>query len=423
MPELYKFQQKALADLLDGKHVCLLNVGCGKSAVSIRWAREVCVKTGKKKLVVVTTASKKKSGDYLVEADTWAGEDWRRSLEEFEVITWHVLKKWVDQHWASLADHVFIFDEIAKAKSGVSSQMGRAFLRITGQTKNWTGYTATPGDAWLSYYPYFQATGLVRNKTAFKARYVSETFYKGYPDIIGYRHEDELLHMWKKISTAPDTSALYREMPSETTKVVLFKKPQGYDKLMKTRMTPDGEWLDTTMKLCHTLRQDCFTKGKQQWVIDFLEGLGTNAVIFYTYKEEGDILCDIGQKALPKGSKVWRIDGAHHDIPTASTIGKNDVVLCQWQSGSEALNLQFINYWVATTPQYSYSTFVQAKGRINRIGQKRPMFYYLLKCERTIEEDIYKAIATKQDFAELAWATDNNLTVKENDLDRNEETC
>ena len=406
MPELYKFQQKALDDLLAGKRICNMTMGAGKTPTMMRWL----FSCRPAKVLICTTPSKRDSHDMEAEADMWNGENWRASLDSFEVISWHGLKKWVNAHWDNLADYYYVFDELQKAKAGVSSGMGKAFLRIAGQTKNWTGYTGTPGDTWICYYPYFQACHLVRNKTSFKARYVSETFYKGYPDIIGYRHEDELLAMWRKISTSPDTSALAKELPSETSKTVRFKKPTGYDKAIKTRTKPNGEWLDTTMGLCHYLRLLCFTKAKQQWVSDFLEGLGTNAVIFYTYVEEGDILCDISRKALPKGAKVWRIDGSHHDIPTAATIGKYDVVICQWQSGSEALNLQFMHYWVSTTPQYSYSTYQQARGRIKRIGQTEPMFFYELQCEKTIEQDIYKTISEKRDFSELVWATDNKLT-------------
>lgn len=407
--KLYNFQRKALSDMLDGKHLCLLGTGCGKSAVSVLWAKQTCEDESIKKVVVVTTPSKRDSGDYLDEADTWCGSSWRENLESYEVISWHALKKWVDAHWDNLDEYVYIFDEVAKASAGVSSGMGKAFLRIANQTTNWTGYTATPGDTWIKFYPYFTACHLVRNKTAFKARYVSETFYKGYPDIIGYRHEDELLAMWKKISTSPDTSALAKELPSETHKTVTFKKPTGYDKAIKTRTAPDGTWLDTTMALCHYLRQSCFTKAKQQWLADFLEGLGTNAVLFYTYVEEGDKLEEIAKKSLPKGAKVWRIDGGHHNIPTADTIGKYDIVICQWQSGSEALNLQFMSYWVAVSSQYSYSTLTQAEGRIKRIGQKNPMFFYVLQCEKTIEEDIAKTLAEKKDFSELTWGMEKGI--------------
>lgn len=409
MPELYNFQKQSVKDLLGGKHISLLPTGAGKSAVAIAWAEAVCNRTNKHKVLICTPPSKRDSGDWKTEADTWATAGWREKLEAFEVISWHALKKWVNAHWDNLDEYVYIFDEQHLAKAGVSSGRGRAFLRITNQTENWTGYTATPGDAWIDLYAYMVACRLVRNKTAFKARYVSETFYKGYPDIIGYRHEDELLAMWKKITSNPDTSALIAELPTETHKTIEFNKPTGYDKAIKTRMASDGEWLDSTMKLAHYIRQLCFTKAKQQWVEDFLSGLGTNAIFFYTYKEEASQLEQSAKKSLPKGAKIWRIDGSHHEIPTEDTIGKYDIVLCQWQSGGAALNLQMIHYWVAVSGQYSYSTLTQAEGRIKRIGQKYPMFFFQLVCKKTIEEDIAKTLETKRDFSLLTWGMENGI--------------
>lgn len=194
---------------------------------------------------------------------------------------------------------------------------------------------------------------------------------------------------------------MFRELPSSTHEVVEFKKPKGYDKLKRTRTTEDGEFLDTTMGLCHALREISFTKEKRQWLEDFIEGLGTGCVVFYNYIEEGNEIEKIIKKAR-KEAKVWRIDGGHHEIPTEETIGKYDVVLCQWQSGSEALNLQFLNYWVSVTPTYSYITSTQARGRIKRLGQTKITHYYYLKCEG-IEDDIYKALKNKKDFSEENW--------------------
>lgn len=392
--ELYNFQKQSIKDLYNGKHIVVQATGSGKTAVMMKWL--ACMNP--KRVLIITTPSKRDSGDFLKDADTWNGVDWRAGLKDFEVISWHGLSKWVKAHEDELKDWAFAFDEIQKAKAGVSSGMGKAFLKITIYSSLWAGFTATPGDNWLHFYPYFTACGYVRNKTDFKRKFAIEQNYKGFPEIIGWVHEDLLKQWWSEIATTPDTSQMFRELPSELHKVIEFKKPKGYDKLRKTRTTEDGEFLDTTMGLCHALREISFTKEKQQWIEDFISGLGTNAVLFYNYIEEGDELEQIITKAN-KDAKIWRIDGKHHDIPTEKTIGKYDIVLCQWQSGSEALNLQFINYWVSITPTYSYMTSVQARGRIKRLGQKKTMYFFYLKCEG-IESDVYEALSNKRDFSE-----------------------
>ena len=53
---------------------------------------------------------------------------------------------------------------------------------------------------------------------------------------------------------------------------------------------------------------------------------------------------------------------------------------------------------------WSYSVSKQSKGRIKRIGQEQPMFFYYLTTDSTIEEDKAKALHKKQDFSYKNWA-------------------
>lgn len=406
--KLYEYQEWAIDALLSGKHIVVAGTGSGKGAMAVIWAKAMCEKTNKNKVLVVTTASKAnmKPNDFEADADKWCGIPFRKSLSSFSVISWHKLSAWVAANWKNLSSWVFVFDEIAKASAGVSSGMGKAFLKIAAQNEDWAGFTATPGDVWIKFYPYFQACGLVKNKTQFINRYCVVQTFKGFPEIVKYRFEEELKKFWTSISAAPDTKKMLEELPQETHKVLSFKKTRDYTNTMKTRMSVCGDMLDTPGALCAELRRLCFTKDKKQWISDFVEGLGTGAVMFYNFIRTGDELEEVVEKVLPKGAKIWRIDGKHHDIPTADTIGKYDVVLCQWQSGSEALNLQFLHYWVAVELCYSYSTAVQARGRIKRIGQKSLMRYYYLLTDGTIEQAILKCLKNKSEFSEDVWAAE-----------------
>lgn len=412
MAELYDFQKQAVSQLLNGKHIIISGTGTGKTAMGANWLAMKATLTGKKKVLIVTTASKARTSDWQDEVRLWH-PSLLNSLSSLSVLSWHKLRAWADANWDSLGEYIVIFDEIQKASAGVSSGMGKAFLKITKHTEDWAGFTATPGDTWLKFYPYLVATGLEWNKTSFMNKYASVQTYKGYPEIVGWRHESELREKWATISYAPDTSKVMAELPAETHKVVEFKKPPVYRKILKTRYTEDGEFLETAGALCAELRRLCFTKEKREWAKEFVEGLGDRAVMFYNFIKTGDELEQIITKALPKGARVWRIDGKHHEIPTAETIGDYDVVLCQWQSGSEALNLQMIHYWVSVEACYSYSTSIQARGRIKRIGQRHNMFYYYLKTPGTIEDAIYDTLKNKGEFSERNWCLENNLIEEE----------
>ena len=411
--KLYNFQKEAINQLAIGKHFIISGVGSGKTAMAVVWAEQKCKETGKSKVLIVTTASKSRTGDFEEEARAWCSSSFFNSLSSFSVLSWHKLRAWVDTNWESLGDYVVVFDEIQRGSAGVSSGMGKAFLKITAKNKDWAGFTGTPGDTWLKFYPYFTACNLIRNKTSFLDTYANIRTYKGYPEIIGWRNEDELKRMWAQISYAPNTSKVMAELPEQTHKVFTFTKPKTYSKTLKTRYNEAGEFLDTAGALCAELRRLCFTKDKQEWIKDFVDGLESGCVFFYNFIKTGDMLEEIIQKALPKGAKVWRIDGKHHEIPTAETIGPKDMVLCQWQSGSEALNLQFLHYWVAVELCYSYSTANQARGRIRRLGQKHPQWYGYLLTEGTIEQDILKCLKGKSEFSEKNWCISNNIETKE----------
>lgn len=413
MAELFRFQQESIEYLLNGKHFIISGTGSGKTAMAVNWVADKCKQTGKQNVLIVTTASKSKTNDFENEMEEWR-PSFSNSLSSLLVLSWHKLAAWVNANADSIKDYIVIFDEVQKGSAGVSSGMGKAFLKITKRTNDWAAFTATPGDNWLKFYPYFTACGMVKDKTTFLRNYATIQTYKGYPEIVDWRNEDRLKQMWSMISYSPDTSAVMSQLPEQTHKVITFKKQPLYNKILKTRMNEEGEFLDTAGALCAELRRQCFTKDKQEWIKEFVEGLESGCVFFYNFIKTGDELEDIISKALPKDAKIWRIDGKHHEIPTADTIGPHDMVMCQWQSGSEALNLQFLHYWVSVEACYSYSTSIQARGRIRRIGQKWPQTYWYLKTEHTIEDDVYKALKNKSDFAEDNWCIDNKI--KEEDV-------
>lgn len=412
--QLYEFQKKAVKALLDGKKLCIATMGAGKGSISLNWAHA----QGKPNVLVITTASKRDVktaeglNDFENEADAWFPE-WRKSLSSFQVVSWQGLAKWVNANFLHLKDYAIIADEIACMKAGVSSQRGKAFLKITNQTDCWTGYTGTPGDRWIDMHAYFVATHKVKNKTEFLKRFCQMQTFRGFPEIIGYNRTDILRGWWREIADTVDTSEMTRQLPAETHKVINFPAPTGYKKCVQTRIHPTtGDFMDTTGKVTATLRQMCSSGLKMRWVSDFVENLGERAVIFYNFIEEGNLLEETIKKALPEGAKVWRVDGSHHDVPTAETCGEHDIVITQWAAGAMGLNLQFMNHWISLSPNYSYSISTQARGRIKRIGQEKHMNFWYLMCEDTIEEDVYKCLRNKSDFAEDTWLLQKPLTQK-----------
>lgn len=414
--ELREYQQHALQAIKSGKHIVVAAMGSGKTITSISWAKS----THKSRVLVVTKAKVRDQMSYPTEAEQWY-PDWYKSLASFEVVSWAGVAKWTQANWDSLEEYAFIFDEVDSCCAGVSSLQGSAFLQITKRTDCWTGWTGTLGEDWLHYYPYFVACGMIRNKTEFNNRFgIMGRFYKP----IAYR-ETETLEEWRKqLIHVVDSSELEKELPPENNYTIMLDTPKGYKRVEKTSSLPDGTFLDNSSKYRHALRRMCMDKQKLDWITEWISSIKTNAVIFYTYTDSGDAIqsaveqaLGIKRQAVPgykgerlkrpvKGqlARVWRIDGQSHEQPTAETIGPRDVVLAQWQAGARGLNLQYMNYWLCAEPYDSYGASKQAKGRIRRIGQTKPQFYYFLHSKGTVEDDIYKTLHGKGDFDGRVWA-------------------
>lgn len=397
MANLFPFQEQAVKELLNGKHIIRADCGVGKSAIMVKWLEA----QHPTHVIIATTASKVAGGGFDEDFDKFAHSGFKASLTALECVSWNMLWKWVqNKTYGELSQYVFCADEVAKSK-GITTQMGKAFLLIAKHCKAWTGYTATPGDTWIDYCSYFIASGLVRNKTQFKREFCIEQHYP-FPKILKYLHEDTLKKWWDEIAYEPDSSSVMSQLPPLTKQVIKLPAPKGYKKVLKTSTTLGGEFLDSSMALLHYLRQMCMTKEKLSFIEDMLESLSSSSpvIIFYNYKCEREQILELAHKMK---RRVWRIDGEKHEIPTADTIGKDDIVLCHYLSGSEALNTQFIQFFISISYNYSYSTTRQAMGRIRRVGQQMPQHYYFLKCENTIEEEVANALNNKRDFVESLW--------------------
>lgn len=396
MKTLYPFQARAVYELLSGKRIIVAQCGSGKTAIALCWAEYIMNHSKKTKLLIITTASKAHTTDWQDEARSFTKI--KRSC--MEVVSWNMAKKWcMDKVPEEMAEYVIIFDEIQRAKQGVESLMGSAFLMLTKYDDTWVGLTGTPGDKWIDFHSYFVATKKVKNKTHFERSFCNMQYYP-YPSILSYFNQDLLKKWWGEIAYAPDTSEIMSQLPKETNITTTLPTPRGYNKVLLTNRTLDGEYLESDIALLHELRQMCNTKEKRESLSDFLKSLNSPIVIFYNYTAERRVILELASKL---NRKVWRIDGEVHEIPTKDTISNNDIVLCHYLSGSEALNLQFCNYWLSYSYNYSYSTTLQARGRINRIGQSKPMFFYYFETNNTVEQEIKKVLDKKQDFAEKEW--------------------
>lgn len=115
-------------------------------------------------------------------------------------------------------------------------------------------------------------------------------------------------------------------------------------------------------------------------------------IIVYYYKEDYN---QIVRKLSPD-----------YFVTTDISLFKSDGQILLLQYGqAEGLNLQFCNHMIYYTYDYSYLKYDQMCGRIYRNGQENKVTYDILINAGTIEEKIWKAIATKQNVDEFLKET------------------
>ena len=77
-------------------------------------------------------------------------------------------------------------------------------------------------------------------------------------------------------------------------------------------------------------------------------------------------------------------------------------IVCQYQSGSAGIDLYAADTMLFYEPSLSSNLTEQARDRIHRIGQRKPCSYYWLLTD-SIEQGIYKALASYADFSEALF--------------------
>lgn len=314
------------------------------------------------------------------------------------------LLDWVDD------DTYIIVDESHKIKNH-KSKVGKFHRKLANKTDHKAILTGTPqSQGYVDYYNQFYFLGIMDMKYKdFEDRYckIARISWGGFPvkEIVGYKNTDEL-------DSLINDNAIYYErdindefIPSEIT--VDFKKIRKYNKIKKDRVYEDksGELhlFDTTGSLMHATRElasgylkdDILDDSKVKWIKDFVESYDGRIVIYYNYNRELNML----KEALKKEA-VSEYNGSTKDL---SEFKSNDqgIVLVNYASGSTGINdLVISNVEIHYSLTTSYIDFVQAKKRIDRIGQEKKPIYYYLVMENTIDSKILKTLQEGSDFDE-----------------------
>ncbi len=380
MVELMQHQLDAVEQLKNGA-VLYGGVGSGKTITALAYY-QACERP--KDIVVITTAKKRDSLDWEQEAAKFGvSTDARFTLDGQLVIdSWNKLSA-----YENVKDAFFIMDEQRLVGTGA---WVKSFLKIAKKNR-WILLSATPGDTWIDYAPVLIANGHYKNITDFKREHVVYAPYVKFPKIVRYLGVSKLERLRNDILV---------EMPyiSHTNRVLNYMDV-GYDKKLWDRAVKDRwhVYEDRPIKdigeLFRVMRKISNIDSSRLDMIRKLMEHHPKLIIFYNFNYELDIL-----RGLEGEIEVAEWNG-HRKNPVPNS--DKWVYLVQYIAGAEAWECTSTDTMILYSLTYSYKNFIQAQGRIDRLGTKfTDLYYYILVSGAPIDNAIRRSLSEKKTFNE-----------------------
>jgi SNF2 family DNA or RNA helicase len=189
------------------------------------------------------------------------------------------------------------------------------------------------------------------------------------------------------------------DLPEQNFITVNYKSSKEYRKFKKDSIiTVDGNELigDTTLSKMLYLRMLCgqYSQSKLEGFKDLVESTNDRLIVFYNFNEE---LYHLKKIASDLERPISEVNGQVKDL-NAYENEDDSITFVQYQAGAMGLNLQKANKIIYFTLPLMSELFEQSKKRIHRIGQNKTCFYYILMCNGSIEEDIFKTLEMRCNY-------------------------
>lgn len=371
-------EQEAALEKLHSGALLLGGTGSGKTYTSLSFYKRQYLYLD---LYIITTARKRDDGD-------WQREGNDVGVQKMVVDSWNNIAKY---------EHVkhafFIFDEQRAVGYG---KWGKAFIKI-GRKNKWIMLSATPGDNWIDFMPYFVANGFYKHKTDFVKQHVEYNPYVNFPQIKKYHNVDKLRYYRNKSVVSMDVK---RHTKQHHHYISLDIDLTEYEFIFKNRFNIEEDRpIRNVSELTSELRK---TINKAQPRIDcakFIMSTVPKLIVFYNFDYELDILRDICAEFNLTYSE-WN---GHNHQPIPDT--DEWIYLVQYTAGSEAWNCIETDTILFYSLNYSYKIMKQASGRIDRLNTKFiDLHYYHIHANKTIDDAILKTLKKKKKFNQSTWA-------------------
>lgn len=397
---LYPEQESAVEKAHNG---CIFNggVGSGKSRTALYYYFSQCggyvdserkphKMTNEIPLYIITTPKKRDDKEWQIECAPFR-------INPVVIDSWNNCHKYVDVNNA-----FFIFDEDRVCGKGA---WAKSFLKIAKRNK-WVILSATPGDDWEDYITVFLANGFYKSRKEFNDEHVVFNPHTPYPSIMKYLNEDVLYELRNSI-------LIDMSVPRHTVRnyVNIFCPYDNklYDSVKKNLWDPFNEVpIERPSELCYILRKVVNSDAARYEALGKLLEKHPKVVIFYNFDYELD-----GIRLLLRNNRdtvVAEYNGHRHDpVPTSDRW----VYLVNYSAGAEGWNCITTDTIIFFSQTYSWKTYEQACGRIDRMNTKfTNLYYYNLLSFSGIDNAIARALRCKKRFNVLKYG-ENQINRKE----------
>lgn len=337
--------------------------------------------------------------------------------------TWRMIEELKD--WGP---QIVIADESQKIKN-TKAQQTKAVTALGKTAKHRLILTGTPVTQspldFFAQYRFLDPRIFGTSFLKFRSRYAIMGGYGGY-QVIGYRNLEELAAKAHSIAfrvtkdeclDLPETinQFVYADLEAEAKNLYQTLKEEAIIKFSET------EQVTAPIVLTELLRLQQITGGflpsgensykqvsqaKLQIAKELLEEIkGTNkkVVIFARFVPEVEALAKIAQDL---GIKAFALTGKTSIEDRQQALkdfqsGSLQVFIAQVATGGVGITLTAADTAIFYSTDFSLANYEQAKARLHRIGQKNSVVYIHIMAKGTIDEEVMRRLASKQDLANL----------------------
>jgi SNF2 family DNA or RNA helicase len=324
-----------------------------------------------------------------------------------------IIKKYAHNIDLVIADEIHRIKSPSSKVSWFMTALGKKVHRKLGLSG--TPLAHSPLDAYAEF-RFLDPSIFGKSAALFRARYAVMNPYVDFPQVLSYQNKAEFRDKFFSIThqVHRDVLDLPPVMHEERTFALEGAAKKHYLNLKEHFMTEhEGGLVTAANALTKVLRLQQLTGGwlkldgneyltaihyeKQNLLGDLLQDLGGEpVVVFCLYKT------DLQATHIACGNlkiKSAELSGSHHQLEEWQE-GEAQVLAVQVQSGSEGIDLTRAAYAVFFSLGWSLAKYEQALARLSRPGQKRPVMYYHLIAEDTVDRQVYQALRDRKDVIE-----------------------